>query len=101
MDAEIRLYDRLFLNANPDDVPEGENFKDNLNPDSLKIMKHCKLEPGLARAMIGTPYQFLRNGYFCLDSKYSTNDKLVFNLTVPLRDTWAKIENAQKTDSND
>jgi len=97
VDAEVRLYDRLFLKENPDDGPDGSNFKDNLNPDSLEILKNCKLEPGLIDAKEGTSYQFLRNGYFCVDSKFSKRDNLVFNRTVPLRDTWAKIENAQKS----
>ncbi|MBN1153814.1 glutamine--tRNA ligase/YqeY domain fusion protein [candidate division KSB1 bacterium] len=98
VNAEVRLLDRLFLVPNPDDVLEGGNFKDNLNPNSLKILEGCKLEPGMVDAKIGTSYQFLRNGYFTKDSKYSTNHKLVFNQTVPLRDSWAKIENAQKPD---
>ncbi len=88
LDAEVRLYDRLFINENPDDAEEGKGFKSNLNPESLKII-NCKVEPSLKDAMPEEKYQFERQGYFCVD-KESTPDKLIFNRTVPLRDSWAK-----------
>ena len=88
LDAEVRLYDRLFINENPDETEEGKDFKSNLNPDSLKII-NCKVEPSLKDAKPEEKYQFERQGYFCVD-KESTTDKLIFNRTVPLRDSWAK-----------
>src|SRR3989339_657241 len=84
IDAEIRLYDTLFTRPNPDDVEEGKNFTDYLNPRSLEVLKGAKLEAGLAYAKSGQPYQFLRNAYFCLD-RDSSAGKLVFNRTVTLR----------------
>jgi glutaminyl-tRNA synthetase len=95
IDAEVRLYDHLFLKADPDDIPEGQDFKANLNPNSLEILTDCKLEPSLKNAKPGEKYQFLRLGYFCVD-KDSSSDKLIFNRTVTLQDAWAKIEKAQK-----
>jgi glutaminyl-tRNA synthetase len=89
--AEVRLYDKLFSNPNPLDVPEGGSFLDNLNPSSLEVVPDAKLELSLAEAKEGSPYQFERVGYFCLDPD-STPDKLVFNRTLALKDTWAKIE---------
>lgn len=89
--AEVRLYDKLFSNPNPQDVPEGGSFLDNLDPNSLEVVADAKLEPSLAEAKVGTPYQFERVGYFCLDPD-STAEKLVFNRTLALKDTWAKIE---------
>ena len=89
--AEVRLYDKLFSNPNPQDVPEGGSFVDNLNPNSLEVVTDAKLELSLAEAKVGTPYQFERVGYFCLDPD-STAEKLVFNRTLALKDTWAKIE---------
>jgi len=94
IDAEVRLYDYLFIKRNPDDVKEGTDYKSNLNPDSLKIIKSCYVEPGLKDAGPGAKYQFERQGYFCADSHDSSKDKLVFNRTATLRDTWAKIENS-------
>ena len=94
LDVEVRLYDRLFLVPNPLDMAEGENFKDTLNPKSLEVLASCKVEPGLIDAKPGDRFQFERQGYLCVDPD-STPDKLVFNLTVPLKDTWAKIEAAQ------
>ncbi|MFH1632465.1 MAG: glutamine--tRNA ligase/YqeY domain fusion protein [Chloroflexota bacterium] len=91
LDVEVRLYDRLFIKANPLDFEEGEDFIDYLNPDSLEVLPHCKVETGLAGAAPGSRYQFERQGYFCVDPD-STEDKLIFNRTVTLRDTWAKIE---------
>jgi len=95
LEAEVRLYDRLFLKPNPLDVKDGEDFTANLNPNSLEILTSCRVEPSLAGATPGSRYQFERQGYFCVDPD-STDGKLVFNRTVPLRDTWAKIEKAQK-----
>jgi glutaminyl-tRNA synthetase len=95
IDAEVRLYENLFANENPSDVPEGQDFAVNLNPNSLEVLTNAKLEPSLATAQSGDRYQFERLGYFCadLDSKPGA---LVFNRTVPLRDTWAKIEKREK-----
>ncbi len=87
VDAEVRLYDRLFKVPSPDGE---ENFIDAINPDSLRLMNGCKLEPALADATVGDPVQFERLGYFCKDS--DTNEFPIFNRTVPLRDAWAKIE---------
>lgn len=95
--AEVRLYDHLFTKENPDDVPEGGDYKDNLNPESLTIIKDCKLEPSLKEARPGEAYQFIRTGYFCVDNKEIKNGNLVFNRTVSLKDSWAKIANT--TDS--
>jgi glutaminyl-tRNA synthetase len=89
--AEVRLYDKLFSNPNPLHVPEGGSFLDNLNPNSLEVVSHAKLELSLAEAKVGAPYQFERIGYFCLDPD-STAEKLVFNRTLALKDTWARIE---------
>jgi glutaminyl-tRNA synthetase len=92
VDAEIRLYDRLFLQENPEDVPAGQDFISTLNPDSLAVLRDCKLEPALREVGAGTTVQFERLGYFCADCRDSRPEALVFNRTVPLRDTWAKIE---------
>jgi len=89
IDAEVRLYDRLFVNEEPDTVEEGQDFRVNLNPDSLKII-NAKVEPSLKGAKPEYQVQFERLGYFCIDNKYTTEDKLVINRTVPLRDSWAK-----------
>ncbi len=94
IDAEVRLYDNLFSLENPNDVPEGKDFTVNLNPNSLEVVANAKVEPGLRGAAVGSRYQFERLGYFCVD-KDSTAEKPVFNRTVALRDTWAKIEKAQ------
>ncbi len=91
VDAEVRLYDHLFAKEDPNDAPEGEDYLVNLNPDSLEILTHCKLEPSLGEAKPGDRFQFLRHGYFCVDSRYSKPGSPVFNRTVSLRDTWAKI----------
>ncbi len=90
VDAELRLYDHLFRVANADDVPEGADWKDNLNPASLVVLTGCKLEPSLASATPGSRYQFERQGYFCADTKDSEQGALVFNRTAALRDSWAK-----------
>ena len=92
VDAEVRLYDYLFLKDDPYDVEEGKDFTDNLNPDSLVVLQHCKLEPALAEAKPGDSYQFMRNGYFTLDSVDSTKEAPVFNRTISLKDTWAKLQ---------
>jgi len=89
--AEVRLYDHLFRKEDPSDAEDGVDFKDNLNPDSLVTLKLCHMEPTLSGASPGSFYQFERLGYFCVDP-VSSSDKLVFNRTVTLRDTWAKIE---------
>ncbi|MBR5112333.1 MAG: glutamine--tRNA ligase, partial [Clostridia bacterium] len=82
--CEVRLYDRLFKTENPG---ESENYLDNLNPDSLKILDNCLLEGSLASAKPGDTFQFMRQGYFCVD-KNSTPEKLVFNRTVDLKSSW-------------
>lgn len=92
-DIEVRLYDRLFMQEDPNDVEEGKDFKYSLNPDSLKITTG-KAEPALLEARPGDKVQFERTGYFCVDSKYTTSERIVFNRTVPLRDSWAKISNS-------
>ncbi len=96
VDAEVRLYDHLFDKEDPYEVEEGEDFTSNLNPDSLEVLTGCKVEPALAAAEPGYRCQFERSGYFCVDSVDSKPGALVFNRTVTLRDTWAKIERAQK-----
>ena len=90
LDAEVRLYDHLFLNPDPEDEMDGAGFEASLNPGSLEVLKACKVEPSLANATPGSSYQFLRQGYFCADSVDSTPGALVFNRTVSLRDSWAK-----------
>jgi glutaminyl-tRNA synthetase len=92
--VEVRLYDYLFSKPDPDDVPEGQDWKANLNPKSLEVTS-AFVEPSIAGATPGSRYQFERVGYFCVD-KDSTKDKLVFNRTVTLVDTWAKIEKTRK-----
>lgn len=89
--VEVRHYDHLFNKPNPDQAPEGQTFLDNISPSSLEVLNSV-LEPSLKDAAAGSRYQFERNGYFCVDAD-STNDKLVFNRIVGLKDTWAKIEN--------
>ncbi len=95
LDAEVRWYDRLFSVPNPAQVAEGKTFFDYLNPDSLNVLDDCKVEQSLANAKPGDRYQFERKGFFCVDAD-STPRKPVFNLTVTLRDSWAKIEQKQK-----
>jgi glutaminyl-tRNA synthetase len=95
LEAEARLYENLFSKENPDDVPEGRDFKSNLNPKSLEVIFSCRVEPSLGKAKPGQRYQFERLGYFCVDPD-SSKGKLVFNRTVTLRDPWAKIQKAQK-----
>ena len=95
LQARVQLYDHLFTKKNPDDAPEGEDFKSNLNPNSLQVLTNCRVEPSLADSKPLSRYQFERLGYFCVDPD-SSNDLLIFNRTVSLRDTWAKIQKAQK-----
>ncbi len=94
--AQVNLYDHLFAKENPNEVEDGKDFTAYLNPTSIEILKDCKLEPSLAAAKPADLYQFERLGYFCVDAKDSTPDVPVFNRTVTLRDTWAKILKAQK-----
>jgi glutaminyl-tRNA synthetase len=91
VDAEVRLYDTLFTREDPNQVEEGQDFTANLNPQSLEVLNQAKLEPSLRAATPGAKYQFERLGYFSVDPD-TTPEKLVFNRTVALRDTWAKIE---------
>ncbi|MHC4550074.1 MAG: glutamine--tRNA ligase/YqeY domain fusion protein [Planctomycetota bacterium] len=93
LDAEVRLYDHLFTESDPD---ADEDWKAHLNPDSLTTLCHCRVEPSLKDAAPGARYQFERQGYFCVDSGDSRPGAPVFNRTVTLRDTWAKIEQAQR-----
>jgi glutaminyl-tRNA synthetase len=93
--AEVRLYGHLFTIPNPSDE-DGASFTASLNPYSLEVLKPCYVEPSLAETSSGNLYQFERLGYFCVDSVDSTRDALVFNRTVTLRDTWAKIERIQQ-----
>lgn len=90
--AEVRLYDNLFLTEDPE---EGGDFMKNLNPDSLQVLTDCMVEPSLAQGKTGDRYQFMRHGYFCIDPD-STEERLVFNRTVSLRDTWAKVQSKEK-----
>jgi glutaminyl-tRNA synthetase len=90
--AEVRLYDRLFTKPNPLGDKDGTDYLEYLNPNSLQLSAHAKLEPSLANAPAGSRYQFERLGYFCVDSVDSTPSKPVFNRTIALRDSWAKIE---------
>jgi glutaminyl-tRNA synthetase len=91
LDAEVRLYDHLFTKPDPEDVPDGQDFTANLNPDSIRTITRCKVEPSLADAKPLDRFQFERIGYFCVDPD-SRPGKLVFNRTVTLKDTWAKIQ---------
>jgi glutaminyl-tRNA synthetase len=95
--AQVRLYEHLFTKADPGDEDEGLDFKAYVNPNSLEILNACCIEPGLAEAVPGSRYQFERQGYFCVDPD-SKADKLAFNKTVSLRDTWAKIEKSGKAE---
>ncbi len=99
VEAEVRLYDRLFIRPNLSDDPQGSDFKDLLNPDSLEALSSCPVEPSLKDARPDNRYQFERLGYFCVDSKDSKAGKPVFNRTVSLRDSWAKIEKSHKGNS--
>jgi len=94
--AEVRLYDHLFTKEDPDDLPEDVDWRTNLNPRSLETLPDCRLEPHLASATPGSTYQFERLGYFCVDAAESSRPRLLFNRTITLRDTWAKIERGSK-----
>ena len=94
--AEVRLYDHLFVKENPSETKDSADFKTYLNPNSLERLTSCLVEPSLADAAPGSRYQFMRQGYFCVDSKDSLSNALVFNRTVTLRDTWAKIQRSRK-----
>ena len=94
--AEVRLYEHLFLKENPNEVEDGKDFTDVINPNSMKKLTNCMVEPGLAASRPGDRIQFERLGYFCVDAKDSKEGSLVFNRTVTLRDTWAKILKAQQ-----
>jgi glutaminyl-tRNA synthetase len=91
VDAEVRIYENLFTKEDPNHTEEGQDFTVNLNPNSLEVLTDCKLEPSLASPAPGSRYQFERLGYFCVDHD-SAPGKPVFNRTVALKDTWAKVE---------
>jgi glutaminyl-tRNA synthetase len=90
--AEVRLYDHLFTKEDPDDVPEGSDWLANINAKSVECLTECRIEPCLANAKSGERFQFERLGYFCVDTEDSSAERLVFNRTVTLRDSWAKLE---------
>jgi glutaminyl-tRNA synthetase len=96
IEAEVRLYDRLFMKPNPNEGKEGTDFKNHINSKSLETLTAARLEPSLAGAIPGSRYQFERLGYFCVDPVDSSENALVFNRTVTLRDSWAKIEKKQQ-----
>lgn len=96
LDAEVRLYDHLFTQANPEDVEEGQDFTAHLNPNSLEALTGCKVEPSLRDAEPLSRYQFERLGYFCVDPD-SSSRRMIFNRTVTLRDTWAKEQQKQNS----
>lgn len=96
VNAEVRLYDRLFLKENPDEAEEGKDFLSNLNPHSLEVLNSCKVEPMLGSAKAGERFQFERLGYFCADAKETKEGAPVFNRIVTLKDSWAKIEQKEK-----
>ncbi len=97
LETEVRLYDHLFTKPDPNEAEEGEDFKANLDPDSVEILNGARVEPSLASAKPGDRIQFERQGYFCVDTVDSTPERPVFNRTVSLRDTWAKIEKSQQS----
>ena len=99
-EAEVRLYDPLFIKEDPEDVPEGRDWLTNVNPKSLEVLTDCRVEPILANAQMGELYQFERLGYFCVDSVDSTKGKPVFNRTVTLRDSWANLQKATGKKNN-
>lgn len=96
LDAELRLYSHLFEKENPDDTEEGKDFTANINPDSLEILKGCKVEPSVKDAKSLDRYQFERRGYFCVDPDSEKEGRMIFNRTVTLKDTWAKIRKKQQ-----
>jgi glutaminyl-tRNA synthetase len=91
LDTEVRLYENLFSKENPSEVDEGDDFTANVNPNSLEVLRGALVEPSLRDARPGDRYQFERLGYFCADKEF-TPETPVFNRTIGLRDTWAKIE---------
>ncbi len=95
VEAEVRLFDRLFAKPDPEDIEPGRDWTANINPDSLTVLEGCRVEPGLEQVGVGERFQFLRHGYFCVD-RDSSAGRPVFNRTVPLRDTWARIQRAQQ-----
>jgi glutaminyl-tRNA synthetase len=95
VDAEVRLYENLFTREDPNETEDGQDFTANMNPNSLVVVDGAKLEPSLADGKVGDRYQFERLGYFCVDPD-SKPGKPVFNRTVALRDTWAKIEKREQ-----
>ena len=94
-DAQVRIYEYLFSDPDPENVPEGQDYTTNLNPESLVVYKSCKVEPSVADSTPGYRMQFERQGYFCVDPD-SKPGKLVFNRTVGLRDSWAKVQQKSK-----
>jgi len=96
LQAEVRLYDRLFEKANPSGDKDAPDFTAYLNPNSLETLTSCRVEPSLAGTTPGSRYQFERLGYFCVDSVDSSDGALVFNRTVSLRDSWTKIADKEK-----
>ena len=96
LNAELRLYDHLFTRWNPDEDADGADWLSFLNPESLVVINDAKLEPGLKDAAPGSRYQFERQGYFCVDTEDSTPDRLVFNRTATLRDSWARAQRSQR-----
>ena len=90
VECEVRLYDRLFRSANPEADEEGGSFLDNINPESLVVLKGCRAEPSLANAQPEQGFQFEREGYFCVARRDSRGGAMVFNRTVTLRDTWGQ-----------
>jgi glutaminyl-tRNA synthetase len=92
LDAQVRLFENLFAKENPEVVEEGQDFRASLNPYTLEVIESCKVEPSLAEAKPGEYFQFLRHGYFCVDSKDSKPSAPVFNRTIGLRDSWAKMQ---------
>jgi glutaminyl-tRNA synthetase len=97
LQAEVRLYDHLFMKEDPDDAPEGSDWLANINPNSLERLCECRVEPYLAQAKAGNHFQFERLGYFCVDDKEVPPGRLVFNRSVSLRDSWAKLDRAKSS----
>ena len=97
IDAELRLYEYLFTKSDPYEVPEDGVFTDNVNPESEQILQGAKLEPSLKGAEAREPVQFMRQGYFCVDSEDSEPGALVFNRTISLVDTWAKLQKQRRS----
>jgi glutaminyl-tRNA synthetase len=96
VEADIQLYDRLFIEENPDSAQDGKDFKEYINPDSMELLERCYLEPSLGHAEPGERFQFEREGYFCTDLEKTSSGRLLFNQTVTLRDSWVKIEKKTK-----